>query len=216
MLVWLITLAIVVWLGILFYGSAYMSSQMFVKAITHLDDKSRILLTFDDGPHPDYTPAVLDILRKHNHKAIFFCPAKEAEKYPEIVRRIISEGHTIGSHTYQHSWKTIFYSTRRYIEELQHADEVFSRLGVTIKYFRPPLGVVNGTIGKACRAMGYTAMGWSVRSFDTRNEPREKVYKRVIRQLTGGSIVLLHDRMPDADKLTDKILSYYESTKIEA
>jgi peptidoglycan/xylan/chitin deacetylase (PgdA/CDA1 family) len=213
MLIFIIIVAIVIWLSVLFYGSAYMSSQMFVRATTKLDDTSRILLTFDDGPHPIYTPRLLEVLRKHNHKAVFFCIASEAEKYPDIVRQIIAEGHTVGSHTYQHSWKTIFYSTNKYIAELQHAHDVFERIGVNIKLFRPPLGVVNGTIGKACRAMGYKAIGWSIRSFDTRNESRDKVFQRVVNRLKGGSIVLLHDRLPDVDKLTDKILSYYEVYK---
>lgn len=209
MIVLIIVLAVIVWLAILFYGSAYMSSQMFVKAITRLEDKTNILLTFDDGPHPQHTPLVLDVLRKYNHKAVFFCIASEAEKYPELIHRIVAEGHTIGSHTYQHSPRTIFYSKKRYLEELRHADEVFAKIGVKIEYFRPPLGVVNGTIGWACRAMGYKAMGWSVRSFDTRDESRDRVFQRVKRQLKGGSIVLLHDRMPEADKLAERILRYY-------
>ena len=206
----ILIVVVVIWLSVLFYGSAYMSSQMFVRAITRLNDKSSILLTFDDGPHPQNTPLVLDVLRKHNHKAVFFCIASEAEKYPELVRRIVSEGHTVGSHTYQHSWRTIFYSKQRYLEELQRADAVFKKIGVKIEYFRPPLGVVNGTIGWACRAMGYKAMGWSVRSFDTRDESRARVLCRITKKLKGGSIILLHDRLAEADVLADKVLEYFE------
>ncbi|MCQ2203372.1 MAG: polysaccharide deacetylase family protein [Bacteroidales bacterium] len=205
----IIALAVICILAREVYAATHIGAKMYIDAQCTTGDES-IMLTFDDGPHPVNTPKVLDVLKKHNIKATFFCIASEAEKYPDIVKRIVDEGHTIGQHTYYHNPMHSFYTGKKYLAELKKAHETFEKLGIKIELFRPPLGITNAMIRWATEQMGYKVIGWSVRSFDTRNESREKVLERVVRQLKKGDIVLLHDRMDKADWLAERIIEKIE------
>lgn len=210
MLVIIIAVLLIAVIGREVYAATHIQSCIYIDAqcTTGTDN---VLLTFDDGPHPVNTPLVLDVLKAHNVKAVFFCIASQAEKYPELISRIIAEGHTIGQHTYYHNPFHSFYPRRTYLDELQKAHQVFLRLGVNVSLFRPPLGITNAMIRWAVCQMNYKVVAWSVRSFDTRSESRQKVLSRVTSQLRPGSIVLLHDRMDQADSLTRDIILYCHS-----
>lgn len=187
------------------YAATHIQAGFYIKPICTTDGHG-VLLTFDDGPNVKNTPKVLEVLRRYNAKAVFFCIGGEAEKYPDIVKQIISEGHMIGQHTYCHNPFHSFFSSNRYLSELQQAHDVFARLGVDIKLFRPPLGITNVMIKRAVEQMGYLTMAWSVRSFDTRSESRAKVISRVVDKMQSDSIILLHDRMDDADIVAEEII----------
>lgn len=205
-MMWLaIVLMVATVLAILAYGSSQIASGMFVTSHCHTSDGS-VMLTFDDGPCPETTPAVLDVLRKHNAKAIFFVIGKQAEAHQQLLQRIVAEGHEVGNHTYHHHPKYIFATTARYERELELCRAAMEKAGVETRLFRPPLGVTNPTIAHAVQRLGYKVAGWSVRSFDTRGESRQRVFARVARQLKPGAVVLLHDRLPDAAQLADSIL----------
>ena len=196
---------IVIIVGVVVYGSTRISSNMFVKAQCALNDKNKVLLTFDDGPDERQTALVLDMLKYLNIKALFFVIGKKAAQHPELLKRILAEGHTIGNHTYKHNPKYLFYTKNRIFDELQKTDNILKENGISTKYFRPPLGVTNDALAWAVRKMGYQTIGWNVRSFDTRREPRERVLARICKRLTGGNIVLLHDRVEHVEWLVEKI-----------
>lgn len=200
-------------------GAADIRSGIFAKAICHLPadrrhlpfalpDGQPILLTFDDGPDPDVTPRVLDVLEKHGHRAIFFVIGSKAEAHPELVREIVRRGHVVGNHTYRHSPWANFLGARRLLADIRRTDAIIEKAcGVRPVLFRPPLGVCPHFLSGVVRQSGHAVVGWSVRSLDTRGEDREVVIRRIRRKLRRGAIVLLHDRLPGADLLAEATLS---------
>lgn len=228
-LIGIIVLVCVSALGIIVYGSARIQSGIFVKAICHLPkikegsesastaDKrceygstSGILLTFDDGPDPDITPLVLDVLDRYGVHAIFFVIGSKAKAHPELLQQIVSRGHTVGNHSFNHSPYANFLGARHLEGEIRACDEaIHAALGPNypIVYFRPPLGITTHYMQRVLSRTGHVVMGWSVRSLDTLDEPRSKVLSRIEKHLETGSIVLLHDRLEGADWLADQTLS---------
>jgi len=117
--------------------------------------KSEIAITFDDGPHPEFTLKTLDLLKKHNAKATFFCIGQQVEKHPEILRRILDEGHLVGNHTYSH------------VSELKKSIEIIKKLtGNEMKLYRPAFAVTNPMIESAVNKLKVNSIGWNVRSLD--------------------------------------------------
>ena len=180
--------AVVVW------GAFTIELGYFVNSITHKRTKIKeIALTFDDGP-TEFTPLFLDLLKEHQVKATFFCIGKQIEKYPEIFQRIIAEGHTIGNHTLSHSNSTGFLSASKMIEEIEKCDNIIKKAGhIKTDLYRPPFGVTNPNIARAIKKTHKQSIGWNVRSLDTIIDDERKIYKRIIKRLKKGSIVLLHD-----------------------
>ena len=191
----IILLILIILLAYEVYGAANIKAQCFVKVQTMTGD-DRVLLTFDDGPDPERTPALLDLLDELKIKAIFFVIGEKAKQHPEIVREIIRRGHRVGNHTMHHSPYHAFWTPRKYLrDEIEAVDEVLRSINIDTELFRPPLGVTNRQIAWACRKAGKRVVAWDVRSLDTRNEPREVVIDRIRRKMRAGSIILLHDRL---------------------
>jgi peptidoglycan-N-acetylglucosamine deacetylase len=155
-------------------------------------DKNRkvIYLTFDDGPHPEVTPFVLEQLSAFNARATFFCIGKNVVNYPDIYRRVISEGHTIGNHTHDHlnGWKE---TDQRYFENILLASK-----HIDSKLFRPPYGRISGFQVRHLKAdpLKYKIIMWDVLSgdFDTALTPDQCNFN-VTRNARNGSIVVFHD-----------------------
>ena len=205
----LLLLALVALVAYVAYASATISSGFFVKATCRLGSPSSLLLTFDDGPDPRYTPALLDLLARLNVRAVFFVIGQKAQAHPELIRRMVAEGHLVGNHTFVHNPFYAFRSARSIARELRATDDVLRSLGVEPKLFRPPLGITNRAIAKAAALMNYRTVGWSIRSFDTRrSDTPERILKRVVSRISGGDIVLLHDRMPDVCRLVGQIVIF--------
>ena len=172
-----------------------------------------VALTFDDGP-TEFTPKFLNLLKEKNIKATFFCIGKQIEKNPEIFKRIIAEGHTIGNHTYTHSNNTGFLSTSKMIEEIKNCDEVMMKFGnLKTDLYRPPFGVTNPNIAKAIKKLGKKSIGWNVRSFDTVIDDEKKILKRITKGLKKGSIILLHDTSEKSYNVLVELLLFLEREK---
>lgn len=171
-----------------------------------------IALTFDDGPHPKYTPQILDILDKYNAKATFFVIGKNAKAYPDIVKDEHARGHEIGNHTYSHpDLKKI--SATKFLEEIQKTSEtIFEITGSHPVLFRPPGGYLNNDIIKEVADCDSKAVLWSWRQ-DTRDwacPSVDCIVSTVIENLRDGDIILFHDynsgKSPTPEAL-EKILS---------
>jgi peptidoglycan/xylan/chitin deacetylase (PgdA/CDA1 family) len=149
-----------------------------------------IYLTFDDGPIPIVTPAVLNILKQYNAKATFFCIGDNVRKHPDIFEAVKADGHAIGNHTFNHlkGWKT---ETQTYLDNFLKADEL---LDTTL--FRPPYGRIKRSQIKALKEAkpGLKIFMWDVLSgdFDTTLEP-EACLKGVLKYTEAGSMVVFHD-----------------------
>jgi peptidoglycan/xylan/chitin deacetylase (PgdA/CDA1 family) len=152
-----------------------------------------VALTFDDGPSPDYTPLILDILKKHNVKATFFLVGKHVEKYPEVARRIFAEGHEIGNHTYSHR-DLVPSSKKKLKREILFNQEVIKKyLGIEPALFRPPRGIYSEAVRQFVVKNGLTLVLWSVSGIDWAGTPASLIAKRILRYTHPGAIILLHD-----------------------
>ncbi len=154
-----------------------------------------VALTFDDGPHPTYTPQILDILEKYDARATFFVIGKNAEQYPEIVKRAFDEGNEIGNHTYSHP-KMSSIDEQKIMDEIQKtADTIESITGKKSILFRSPGGYLDDGLISTAYKFDCTPVLWSWRQ-DTRDWAKpsvNQVVKTVLDNLRDGDIILFHD-----------------------
>lgn len=148
-----------------------------------------LYLTFDDGPIPDVTPAILKILKKHEIKATFFCVGENIHKHPDIFERILSDGHSVGNHTYHHlkGWKT---TKTDYLNDIERCQKL-----TNTKLFRPPYA--RGTRAQYTELKKtYEIVMWDVMSgdFDTSISPQQCL-QNVVKHSTNGSIIVFHDNI---------------------
>ncbi len=189
-------------------------------------DKKTIYLTFDDGPHPMITPLVLEILKRYDAKATFFCIGNNVKQYPATFEMIKKEGHVVGSHTFNHEngWKT---KNDDYIKSFQDANEL-----IHSNLFRPPYGKIKYSQIKKLKTLNlntdstlYTfnsklkIVAWTVIAYDFDHalSPRQ-VYKNVIRNAGDGAIVTFHDSIKAYSNMITvlpKVLEYYKSRGFE-
>ncbi|MFL0198007.1 polysaccharide deacetylase family protein [Clostridium sp. WILCCON 0269] len=152
-----------------------------------------IALTFDDGPDPRYTPKLLDVLKRNDIKCTFFVLAENAQKYPDIIKRIESEGHYIGLHSLKHM-NAIFslpYQTRK---NLSKALNIMDNLGIEVKFFRPPWGIFNPLTNYYAEANNLKIILWSIHAMDwSRWVTEDYIEKKLINNVKSGDIILLHD-----------------------
>jgi len=157
--------------------------------------QGRVALTFDDGPHPETTPRVLEHLASTPHRATFFVLGYKVRKYPEVARAIVSAGHGLGIHGDTHDRLHSFRTPWRVRDELLRAgDTIEAATGTRPRLFRPPLGHTTPATLYGARLANVTPIGWSARGYDgIRSRTPEAVLRGVARSLDDGSIVLLHD-----------------------
>lgn len=159
------------------------------------NSENTIYLTFDDGPTPEITERVLEILDKHQIKATFFCIGDNVRKHPEIVQKILSKQHSVGNHTYSHlkGWRT---PTKTYINNTE-ACRMKLNSQFTIQnsqIFRPPYGKITPWQSFKLRKLGYKIIMWDVLSKDyDASISAEKCYENVLKNVSSGSIIVFHD-----------------------
>jgi peptidoglycan/xylan/chitin deacetylase (PgdA/CDA1 family) len=192
---------------------------VYPKRIWDFPECDRVHLTFDDGPIPEVTPWVLDLLKAQGVKATFFCIGDNIRKHPEIFSRILAEGHTVGNHTQNHlnGWKT---PTKLYLENVMAAESQMLEAGLREqterrKLFRPPYGRITHRQARALNAMGYDIIMWTVLSydFDASISPLQ-CYQNVSQNLSPGTIVVFHDSLKAEKNLRyvlPKVLEQYYS-----
>ena len=170
--------------------------RMFANAIVNGGiDAPGLALTFDDGPHPEHTPRVLDVLRERRVRATFFVIGAKAERHPELLRRMRDEGHQIGVHSHTHDRLLSLRGAGRVRAELERCAQAIERAtGERPSLFRPPVGHTGPRVARVADELGFVTVGWSVRGLDglARTSPAD-VVRRVARGLRHGAIVLLHD-----------------------
>ncbi len=162
-----------------------------------------VYLTFDDGPDPEITPAILHILRRAGVPATFFVVGRQAEKAPDILRQIHREGHAIGNHTYNHVYRELYRSPAAYTAQLRRTDDILIRhLGVRPRISRAPGGSAGSFTAEYWAALadqGYREVGWNVSSGDASRAKADQIAATVARQmdtrkfLWSHAIVLMHD-----------------------
>ena len=157
-------------------------------------NRREIALTIDDGPDPQVTPQVLDILDNYQAKATFFCIGNKALQYPELCREILRRGHLIENHSQQHRHYFSLLGIKGFTREIEAAQEtLFNITGKRPQFFRAPAGLRNPFLEPVLSRLGLRLVSWSARGFDTQVTNIEKVSKKLLAGLRPGAILLLHD-----------------------
>ncbi len=153
----------------------------------------RVALTFDDGPHPVYTPKVLEVLAREEVKATFFLVGEKVRKYPEVARDILRAGHVIGNHTQNHVNLLLAAPHRAWHEIYEGRESIHEVLGVTPRWFRPPWGMRSPLTYWQVRSLAQEMALWTYAPRDWEEPQAELIAKRVLKRVGGGFVILLHD-----------------------
>lgn len=162
-------------------------------AVRQADTANKVVaLTFDDGPDPATTQALLEVLAKKQVKATFFLLGSQAEAYPELAAKITGQGHEVGSHNYSHAFLNKV-SLAEYLEQVARAEAAISKVAPKPGLFRPPGGGYNDKLVQELQKLGYTTVLWSVDPRDWEGKTAEATAGLVLKQAKPGSIILLHE-----------------------
>jgi peptidoglycan/xylan/chitin deacetylase (PgdA/CDA1 family) len=203
-MIWSAALGVSV-IGGVVHGAFHRNSPLFGPALGRIpSDRKVVALTFDDGPNPDATPRILDTLGEKGVRATFFVLGSHAERWPELVRRMSSEGHQLGNHGYFHrklQFKSPFYVSR----DIRLGIRAIKRAGAPApRYFRAPHGFRSPWTTPIASSYGERTVGWSLGVWDSDRPGVNEIVRRTIEGVTPGSIVLLHDGdgyNPDGDRM---------------
>jgi peptidoglycan/xylan/chitin deacetylase (PgdA/CDA1 family) len=193
-----------VYLPIFVCGIVFIRMNFFCRAVCRGPaGKMQVALTFDDGPDPDATPALLELLHREKIAATFFCIGKNVAAHPELAARIAGEGHLLANHSYRHPWFISFLLPPWLGKELGRAQRAIQEAtGQTPTFFRPPNGHTGPHFGGVLKRTGLTMIGWDVRSLDTVLSA-SKATQRILSKTRDGSIILLHDGGVQRQKLLE-------------
>jgi peptidoglycan-N-acetylglucosamine deacetylase len=156
---------------------------------------SRVALTFDDGPHAETTPQILDALAAGQARATFFVIGRYLERNADIARRALAEGHELGNHSWTHSYFQNFYSAGRHAREIARAAAAIRELSGAHRQplYRSPVGLKSPALARAAHATGLTVVAWSLHTRDTFSRDAHAVAARVLARVQPGDILLMHD-----------------------
>ena len=168
--------------------------------------RKQLALTFDDGPHPAYTPKILDALREAKVPATFFLVGEMAERYPELVRAEQADGHSIGNHTYHHV--SLPKIPEEYVAtEIKACGEVLQKItGQAPHLFRPPGGQYNQEIAETSEALGYKLVLWTNDPGDYASPGESVIARRLLSRLDNGGIILIHDGISQTVELLPALI----------
>ena len=178
-------------------------------------DKKTIYLTFDAGYENGCTPAILDALKAHNAPACFFVVGNYIDTAPELVQRMVDEGHIVGNHTLHHPDMSTIADKEAFAAELTGLEEKFTALtGQSMqKFYRPPQGKFSEENLRQAQELGYTTVFWSLAYVDwyTDNQPTdEQAFSKLIPRIHNGAIVLLHSTSETNARILDELLTRWE------
>jgi len=193
----------------------FLLKKFFPSIIRKIQTKEKILfLTFDDGPIPEVTPSVLDLLKRYKAQATFFCIGENVQKYPDVYNRIITEGHSTGNHTFNHlnGWKT---KTKDYLENIRQCSVALNLKPQTSNLkplFRPPYGRITPSQYSILKSQ-YSIILWDVLSKDwEQNLSADDCFHRVEKKAKPGSIIVFHDSLKAEVRMKpalERTLSYF-------
>jgi peptidoglycan/xylan/chitin deacetylase (PgdA/CDA1 family) len=191
------------YLGLVGLGVFKPSLEMFAETICRVPGGRGVALTFDDGPHPEHTARVLDVLAARGAKATFFVVGERAERYPALIERMIAEGHAVGSHGHRVDPWLGFRGLPAVRDDLGTSVRVLERLiGEPPTMFRPPYGVLNPRLARAADELDLDIVCWNVRGLDgVARTTADALVARVVPQLRDGAIVCLHDAAERGDRV---------------
>ena len=159
--------------------------------------RREICLTFDDGPDPDVTPWVLELLDRFQVKASFFCIGEKAAAHPELVREIAHRGHSVENHSYHHRGAFAFFGVSRLKREVEAAQQTLTSIaGRPPAFFRAPAGFRSPLLDPVLSTASLRYVSWTRRGFDAVSRDPRRILRRLTRALAAGDVLLLHDSGP--------------------
>lgn len=167
--------------------------------------KRQVALTFDDGPDRTFTPRILDVLRDHGVKATFFVVGNRVAAHPDVVKRMVREGHVVANHSWNHPNLAKLEPDTVRAQLLRAEDIIFRVAGYRPKLFRPPYGSIQESGILVARDLGYTIVNWNVDSLDWKGLSAEQVSTNVLTHVLPGSIILLHSAGGEGSNLEGTI-----------
>jgi peptidoglycan/xylan/chitin deacetylase (PgdA/CDA1 family) len=204
---WYLSGLLFIFLIIQSFGAYFIQFNFHVTSINSLaTSEKKVLLTFDDGPHNPNTTKILEVLKKHDAKALFCVIGKNMDGNETILQQIINEGHQLANHSYSHAFWFDIWSTKKVTEDLEACQQLIERYEPQSRLFRPPYGVTNPNIAKALKTLKLQSIGWNIRSYDTSTNDIEKIKQRILAQLKPGAIILLHDRLELMPQLLEELI----------
>ena len=183
--------------------------QLFGEAIARAETAERVVaLSFDDGPHPVYTPQVLDVLDRHRVKATFFMLGRSVERHPDVARAVIARGHEVGNHSYSHP-RMVLMSPAAIREEIERTDQLLRSLGVTGDiHFRAPHLSKFLVLPYVLRQLGKVSVLADVDAEEWRRRSAEEMTADVLAGVRPGSIVMMHDTAGEATvRMADEVIA---------
>jgi peptidoglycan/xylan/chitin deacetylase (PgdA/CDA1 family) len=169
-----------------------------------------VALTFDDGPSPMWTPQILDLLRQYNVKATFCLVGQNVQAYPELVRAIVADGHTLCDHTWDHNEQLGDLSNDAIRDDMQRTIEAIQAAspGAKVSYFRAPGGNWTAPVVEVARELGMTSLDWTVDPEDWTGPPAASIVNTIITQCVTGAIFLLHDAGGDRSSTVEAVRQF--------
>lgn len=183
----------------------FLFQKIYPSSVFYLNNSSQIALTFDDGPIPQVTEFVLDVLKYYNIKATFFCVGENIIKHPQVFEKILQNNHSVGNHTYAHEngWKT---SNALYIESIQRFEKIFPT-----KLFRPPYGKMSYIQYKYLLQQKHKIVFWNIISYDYHHKmDKSRCFYLLKKYTVGGNIVLFHDSIKSFRLISEILPRYIE------
>ncbi len=190
-------LSAAIWIAasaIVMFGLLHPGSRLYGRGLSAGPARNRVALTFDDGPHPVDTPAILSALEECGARATFFFVGEKARRHPDLVQRAAASGHEVGAHSDTHPWWFSLASRTRLRREVRDSAATLARLsGKKPRYFRPPMGHKGLSLEEVLREEGLTMVIWSARPFDTVSRSPESIRLHLLDRAEPGGILLLHE-----------------------
>ncbi len=193
---WVALLLLASLLGLVAWGSLSPRLQLFGDVLISVPEAhGKVALTFDDGPDPRITPRVLDLLRDREAGATFFVIGERAAKHPELIERMVREGHTVGLHSRDHHRAYALLPPKKVVEDIAFCQQVVKDAGAPdAVWFRPPVGQTSPRTFAGVKKAGVEVVGWSAKARDgLRKTTAGQALERVRAGLVDGGIILLHD-----------------------
>ncbi|MCI9273978.1 MAG: delta-lactam-biosynthetic de-N-acetylase [Clostridiales bacterium] len=179
-------------------------------------DQKMIYLTFDAGYENGYTPAILDALKKHHVKATFFVVGNYIQTSPDLIKRMVKEGHTVGNHTMSHPDMSKIADMESFQKEINSLESLYQETtGQPMKkYYRPPQGKYSQQNLKMAKDMGYHTFFWSLAYVDwyvDKQPTKEQAFDKLLSRIHPGAVVLLHSTSKTNAEILDDLLSKWEA-----
>ena len=211
---WLIIALTLILITFIVLGSSFIQLNYFVNNINK-GNKKGIALTFDDGPDPDITPQILNLLNQENIKATFFVIGNQIDNYSEIIKKIDADGHTLGNHSFSHNKKLTYLPTSKLKADIAKCSNIIKQnINKKPLFFRPPYGITTPRYKRALQQLQLKSIGWNIRSFDTQANDPNKLYNNIINQIKDGSILLFHDTQQITLEVLPNIINYCKNNGI--